>query len=360
MIEEVKGPLVQLGFELQRPDIHCSDVVTYRQCRRKHLLSTMYGLRLKAAPRSSALDTGTFYHLGMYDAYRSSDLAVGLQSIDAETNRIIMELVDNQDSLGRAPNGLPASLATLKVEEDASKAKAMVSWAWTRAPWPDAPDTLDDWEILGLEQTVRAYIKAIGGHVRVTFDMVVRNRDNGAVWVIDHKTTDDPPAETVNMFSFALQPQVYTVVANALYGNVHGFCYNVIQKPTIKHKKKQTFDDYLDEVGEWYDGTGRHEEKYASRMVEPCFVRAWPRFPTTLSQEVVNVLVEYRMALHAKPFLHQYDRNTGACRSYNRICPFFELCRKDYEGWSLLLADNYEAQPHRSAGQENVVEVSIE
>lgn len=352
---------VQLNIKPQNVDIHVSDMRTFYKCRRKHLFQTMYGLRRKYAAPSPALYTGSLYHTIRQHATISGGIAGGLFAADAIHNQTVHDLMTQVNDIGLLPGGKNWAYVLADMDDCLSKAKTMASWSYNRKPWPP-PEEVDDWEILGVEQVIRARIPVIRYWARVKLDLVVRQKSTGHVWIVDYKTIGDPPAEAVKQYMFDEQPRLYTAVAHKAYeqyGGVQGFIYSVISRPTIRLKKNQSFEDYLLEIEEWYEGKGRHDDKLAARIKEPLYLLQPLHYASHLDDEMLFTLKEYKMALKARPDLPRFGRNKDACFDYNSRCPYWDLCTDDELLWPTTLADRYESVPHRDTEDQNILEVTL-
>lgn len=348
---------VQLGLPIQSPDIHTSGVGEYTSCRRKWLLSEVFGLNRRGFKTQAALNKGTFYHAAMYELTATNgDFNRAARLLDELLAKQVSDLTPEANDLGIMPSGRSLTSVLAEITDEKNKALASASFAWSNKPWPDPPGLLSDWNIIGLEQTIRLYVPPLRRHMRATIDMLVQHRQTNEIWIVDHKTTSKDASEAITLYELDLQPYLYTVLVAAIYGpDVKGFCHNLIQLPTIRLKRNQTIEDYEAEVAEWHMGVGRHADKNSERILRSTYQRRWSVYPHRFTREHWATLVEYRRALASCPDLWRFNRNKTYCYSYNSPCRFMPLCTVPENKMADLIQSDYEARIHRSADDENVL-----
>lgn len=330
----VDHPLLVLGYHCYFGTIHSSNLKDLRRCPRYFLFSERFRLRRKGL-RAPALEIGTAYHALMCYLVRGELFVNAMKLVSRDTTAAFEAIKDqfSEDAYARALDVSSQQLAL---------AGAMANWSWNFAPWP-GPTGREDWEVVSTEMPFEMECPGLGAvPVRSIFDLVMRNRRTGELWVVDYKTTSRDPSKEVHKYRFAIQPKLYQLVGDHAYkdqGGITGVCYAVQKKPTIRLKKNQTWDDYLQEVTEWYNGTGRHEENKFKWRVDPPFLREWPRFRKGMDDELKGIMKSGVRACRCRPVLARFPRNEDACFAYNRECPFTPLCYADENSWAVPLAE---------------------
>lgn len=332
-------PIMKHGFECFNPDLHSSSVALLQTCPRKYMYVERFHLQPKGH-YSPALGVGTFYHAAMENLLRGNTWSTTEVDLERRFQEQAEEINGSGDELGLLPNGKATDSLIYGMETDLALAKVMAHWSWQFAPLPGV------WKVLSVEETIRLQQVAPHPALRGTLDLVVENETTGEIWIVDHKTTSWDPQTVTSSYSFALQPRVYKLLGSAVYPKIMGVIHNVIKKPTIRQKKSQTWDEYLDEVREWYSGTGKWSKYAEDRHSKPMFVRSYVRFDETADEETRLQLDEASTAARAFPNLDRFYRNSNACMNYNSLCPYHDLCSQNPDNWEDTLKLRYEVS-HR-------------
>ena len=146
-----------------------------------------------------------------------------------------------------------------------------------------------------------------------------------------------------------MQPHIYYLLAG-LDGRlppVNGIIFAVIQRPTIIRKtkrNKQTLEDYLAEIREWYTATGRHTDKAEERQKTPPVVM----YPYALSSLAMPKWLTARVRAATKwlrvkeAALADVPPRELSCKFGGSVCSFSRLCNDECGGqWPQLIADHF-------------------
>jgi len=152
-------------------------------------------------------------------------------------------------------------------------------------------------------------------------DAIVRERETGQLWVVDHKTTSKVDMGFVDGLARRIQTRLYCYVGiKALKQKVAGIIYNVLEKPGLRRlqansRRLQPEDDeqFIARLGDWYD-----KELRFSRFVRPIDQRDGE--PTLQEVYESYKLLEY---IKARDY---WQPNDGQCHAYNRRCDFLSIC----------------------------------
>jgi len=101
---------------------------------------------------------------------------------------------------------------------------------------------------------------------------------------------------------------------------VHGVCYDILQKPGIKPRAKETPTDYTERLDELYsDGSHFHREFLHFSQEE------FEDYRLELYRILSMLLDSYSLDFAGDD--HAFPKNMQFCFSWNRPCPYFQLCR---------------------------------
>lgn len=126
--------------------------------------------------------------------------------------------------------------------------------------------------------------------------------------LVEHKSTSGEVGEEY-LYNLQWDEQVLSYM---LANGVREMYYTVIRKPTIRQKKGETDEEYLQRCGEWYD-----EDTESKIRV----------FKVTRTDEEIE---EYKQQLIATvdemEQCHLYYRNTAHCTCWGRRCEYSQIC----------------------------------
>jgi hypothetical protein len=340
--------LRSLQLTVSKPTIRSSGISMYRSCPRKFMFRYRLGLRPRGY--TPALRLGQAYHRIMAPLYQGKSIEIALSTVAGHMADIEQDLMELVDDAGLLPNGKPLAKQLDECYADLQKAKAMALWEWQNYPL----DT-DKWEVWAVERSIDLKYLTIAQVIRMRLDLVLRKKGTPELWIVDHKTSSSNPLERLDTVSFELQPRIYRLGLEALLQQqreqfkdrpnhechtlrVVGMMHHVIQKPGIRQKQKETWEEYLARVPEWY------AEKHSK--ASPVYVRSWLRFSgPVMPEELLMQLREASRACRADadPSRFYRDPSGHACFEYNRPCEYLRLCRAPVLDWPDLVTNHFEA-----------------
>lgn len=350
-------PLIKLGLQVYRTDIHASGIQQYQQCRRKYMYSELFHLRRKGEV-SDALWMGTCFHRYMQELVQGRSNAEAKSIVSVDVAKSADALQGKADAMGFLPGGKSISNVLATMGEGNDKAYAMACWANDNHPWTEIEDYAGTtWTPVAQEETFRVKFKGMPAWCRATFDLVIVDEKRNELWIVDHKTTSWSPSTIVRTYAYSVQARLYRRMAELCFPDykVMGVCHGVLLKPTIRQKQKQDFTDYLEEVAEWYSATGRWTKNQERWAKDPPFLRSWVRF-TGDDKEMDYLLDEVQTASRARPDLYRFDRNEKTCFQFNRDCEYMPLCTSDENMWAQVIEEMYDVG-HRDDKQDDYVEI---
>lgn len=170
-----------------------------------------------------------------------------------------------------------------------------------------------------------------------TADLVVQYE--GKPWVVEHKTTSVIDPGYVARLSLDDQVSTYMLGVERAYGiKPVGVIYNVMMKPRIRQKQKETRDEYLARVLALYQES---PTEYLYRA------------PVLRSEQDMEVFTHELNLFtgeleHAKA-VNFYPKNTMACTGFRGTCQYMPLCIEGEEAAS----DRFRIRPNRSQYAED-------
>ncbi|MCP4527490.1 MAG: PD-(D/E)XK nuclease family protein [Aestuariibacter sp.] len=138
--------------------------------------------------------------------------------------------------------------------------------------------------------------------------------ENGEWWIVEYKTASQINGSYITRISLDFQVHLYKLCASRLYGiNIVGVIYDVIKKPTIRQKQKETLLEYEQRLHEWY----------ADNSAEAFYAQ-----PVLLQdRDVERQVWMYYQELLWRSRNDYWPRNTNQCMNhYGRQCQFFGYC----------------------------------
>jgi hypothetical protein len=301
-------------LRVRLPVITNSQQRCFRRCAREHYLT--YELGYRPAEKEEALRFGDLVHVGL-EAWWSA-------------------AADRLDAAIEAMRG--------RAVDDFELVRAGVMLQGYDARWGAAAD---DYEVLGVEVEFRApLINPETGAPSRTFelggklDVVVRDKCDGRVKLIEHKTTSSDIGDGSTYWKrLVLDPQISTYFAG---GKAVGYpisecLYDVLGKPALRplkatpeESRKYTKDGRLYANQRDKDET---PDEFRQRLVEHIAEqpnRYYQRGPVQrLEQEELDAAYDAwatARQIREAQLANRWPRNPDSCERYGRMCAFFDVC----------------------------------
>ena len=154
-----------------------------------------------------------------------------------------------------------------------------------------------------------------GVRLRGKYDGVIKYKD-GTICILDHKNMSRQPEEMIEILSLDFQILFYIVAAMQMGHQVNGFLYDVIRPPTIKQKKSETHEQYVDRL---LGDTVVRPEFY----FKPYFISYTPEEVDRLKRNLDAIL--QRFTTWYENGMEELRYPTG-CRTYYGSCQYLKLC----------------------------------
>jgi hypothetical protein len=211
----------------------------------------------------------------------------------------------------------------------------------------------DDWEIVAVEHAMKMDLKKTPVEANVPLigklDAVIKNH-KGEYWLVDHKTTSYSPHIRAKGLTFDTQALIYrTLWEKSFVGKkpLAGVIHNIIQKPTIRQKKNQRWDEYIDECFEWYDKQTLRDPQHPPVMQS--WVRFdWKDFRFDKEEELVQKLKDVAYWYGGRLDLQKYwpAGNPHVYHQWGRVSPYLKLLQSHPRQWYDYLASHGFAKIH--------------
>jgi PD-(D/E)XK nuclease superfamily len=301
-----------------------SRLAAFGRCQRLHELTYVRGYRPAVDP--GEMSWGSLIHAGLEAWWRAH-----------QRGEAMLALAEAEAALGRYRADNLASI------DDPAFARAQVLIVAYDARWADSMGAL---EVIGVEQE---FIATIPGRKRLRvagkLDALVRKREDGSVWFIEHKTSgaDLSPGSTYWQ-RLRMDPQVsiYFGGVRALGHDPHGCIYDVIVRPDQRPLKATPVEarKYTKatskEPSRLYANqreTDESVEEFRLRLADA--VAAAPEFyfargdVVRLEAEIAESerdVEELALQIRSGPQTGIAPRNPHACFLYGRTCAFLSAC----------------------------------
>ena len=333
-----------LGMEARWPDIRQSNVLDWLLCPRYFMWKHRFGVEPRHYRRSEALDIGTFFHTYMACHYLGLDEGRAVSVVGAMIEEAIEQELTFED---KGPLVDRLSGLTRSLERGSAMARMMARLFLARFPLHPA------YKAVCTELNLRARQTGISQTINGTLDLVLLDTSRNEVWIADHKTCKEPPMDRIRTVAFEPQTAVYPILLQTAIDDgkvpgldpgtpVVGFTHNVVRKPSIILRTKDSFEEYLERCEDYYEGRGEFEAAKGERTLSPPMLQNWMRITTTtLTTEQQSLLYEVGRACKANPDSARYYRNPGACFKWGKPCAYLPLCEKRDDELPALLAEEY-------------------
>jgi hypothetical protein len=363
------------GYKPVNPDIRQSTVATWATCPRMFLFK--HRMQLDAGGYSSAAFVGTIFHLAIAQRYLGADL----RRVNGAVSDAIEEERQRITEWGEQVNQVDrASVWYDDIRKDGEFGSLLAEIFWEKCPLNDGL-----FEVVQVERELKHRVKPINQPIAGTLDLLLRRKEDGALFVVDHKTTSVPPRQWIESIDYATQPRLYRLLASQEFpeANVVGMVHNVILKPTFRWKAWQSWSDYCREVKDWYAGQDdslglkhgepqRYVKGERKGQVKPQWTHSdkaslWERQPpmesflTLFDEPMDNVDIIHKLrvlsrASTARPTLANFPtfgRDHGRCDNhYGRPCAYRKLCTIPPSYWQEVVDKCYVQSSHDTFTEE--------
>jgi hypothetical protein len=339
---------------IDRPPTRSSNMEDLDHCPRLYLFRNRLGIKPRGYVR--ALSIGSMVHGLLRVLCQGGDMETAVDAVARMKVTREDELTESADVMGLLPGGKSLASQVESLREDYHKAVAM-----GRIFWEAAPFDWEKWEVLTTPEGVPMVevlmkVKFPGDGLTQEIwspcDLALVKRGTPEVFLTDFKTTSLSPKIRARISQVSSQMRLYRLALQKtleewakehpkyeplkVVGAIHG----IIQTPRIKYcpntKDKGGFNSYIERLKKWYQDQ--------ERAGEPPMVLSTIRFPEpVLPEELHSRLRMQQAAAVSSPSIHRFYRaGSGACTTYNRVCPYLEMCASDPALWPGIIRQSFD------------------
>lgn len=202
----------------------------------------------------------------------------------------------------------------------------------------------DTHSILAVEQRIDGSIDLPGRspvEIAGTLDAVVQDNKTDNIYIVDHKSTSFHPRDFAQSLTFDTQTALYRYLWDEAHPDFpsSGVMHQIIRKPTIRLKKAETLEDYINRCFEWYEAEAARTIHDPPVLISRCL------FSTAHSleknEEVQRLLWDAhgwaQRPLHLPHFPRVGDPNAGCLSRFGGVCSYMTLCQHRPVAWAELL-----------------------
>jgi hypothetical protein len=340
-----------LGLTASPSFLRSTQITDHASCPRLFLFRHRFGL----TPLSyvSAPTVGTVFHTikaGLWSGKSQQQVEHLAATAWTDFEQRLQARVGNS---GLLPWGASYDSVIQRASKDFSIGRALALWSWQAY---GAEQQFKIWQPIAVERQLTIRLKGFGASLRVQLDVLLINRKDGTLWIMDHKTTGRDTLARMATLGFEVQPRLYRL-ATALWLSspgmrssiglpddpfVHpltGWLCDIVQKPAIRQKQAETFDEFLDRIGKTMNA--KQVDFSAGRLGDSgpaALLRSLKFRGPSLDAELKSILFRVSRAGRRLGLpLELYPRTgseTGACYKWNTPCAFLPLCTRDPAAWS--------------------------
>ena len=303
-----------------------SQIDMFLSCRRKYYYSKI--LNIQPVERPESLDFGSAVHRGLASILRS---IANTDNGDRESDRALNTREIAREYALQAVREYCEEYA-LSAESEC-KAIALIDSYIDLYFLED----LQNFDVLCVETYFDVpFVKSddVESHLHGYFDGIIKNRHDGKIYVIEHKTTSVLNDSFLDRAKIDWQVMIYILACTTVYGHCDGVIYDVISKPKHTMSIGETDEEF--EERKAASKTGRikrkeaeTKEQFISRMQASFSEESFARDTITIEPvEYGTRIAELTWVLNDMREIDnpiRYYKCTGNCLKFG-ACPYMDLC----------------------------------
>ncbi len=171
--------------------------------------------------------------------------------------------------------------------------------------------------IIHKQEQHKDYIEFDKFQVCIKIDNLIKVKKN--LFLHELKTTKTLTPDYVKGIKNDLQTALYFHLYN-LKNTKHplaGIVYDVIQKPSIRQKQKETKSEYILRLKEWYQGEDNVDKYYIETIEKPLIDK----------DRLFNIITKVGEDILSCKLLEDFYPNERFCYVYRR-CDFYDICHE--------------------------------
>ena len=290
-------------MSVQEGTVSISQIREFLSCEQRY--DYRYNQLLSPRIYQRALEFGSIGHKFLEEHYKALKAGTQLSIVETLEKIKIDRIAEEMDAF-----------TLQKFETDLFMAYGMFQ-AYTNYYKADT----EKWDILLAEDMLSLPEKINGLNFRGKPDLIVRERNSGFVWVIDHKFMSAVTEGLIKKLPMDHQVHAYIQMTrhwlnetNRKDWPIRGVIYNVVKKSQKRLKVKQTLPEFQKELHDTYLETPDEFFLRQHVIVTEHHVRHFDTFMKQVTSDMARRQDD-----------KQYKRNIYACDNYGE-CPFLDLC----------------------------------
>lgn len=292
-----------------------SSLKAWMACREEARLSLVRGLK-SARAGSESTRFGTFFHGCLeHDPGRGKATARASKAVDSwishwakKNPRASASATEEQHHFGRMVYAMLC--VYFKKWAKSEKGRVLIGREGNvRIPYQFDPSIPGTW---------------LNGQLDAAFNV----RDEH--WLEESKTRGRiDPVYISEMLGEDFQVNLYLLIAAQVFGvPFSGVCYNVIRKPGLRQRKKETNKEFAERVA---DDVQKRPDHYFYRFEVAISQEDVARWEHETLQPLLREVWRWYDALDAEHPFRPHWKNTAACQRHYGKCDFFGLCHRNDE-----------------------------
>jgi len=290
-----------------------------------------------------ACDRGKFFHYLCEKANTMSDPLAVLTEGAKHCEAVLEDAKQHLDDQMLFPDGSPWEKYESETSRGFSEAQMMFQLGYPRF-FQSPLLTEQEWTVLMVEEPIEIRYHGIPGKIRCKPDSLLVRKVDGALAIVNYKTTSKPTGLIAQVFNMATQAKIEHLCVRTAFPKSPTIYYlhNIAKSCTLKFptKTSPTWEDYLRNCAEWY------EKEAIKDPANPPFLQSFRLMPNEpMDRELHTRLYETAKALRSKlTDPGRYYRDDSAClgKFGNSLCTFFALCHEDPGNWAETAKKIYE------------------
>ena len=145
------------------------------------------------------------------------------------------------------------------------------------------------------------------------------------IWLHELKTTKELTPQKVMRIKTDLQHALYYYAFHKMYGKkyrIHKILYDIIRKPSIRLKKTESRQEYVERLASWYHGTEAQVEdkKFYAEPIDK---------PMLKEKDVMNSIQHIANEVLNCKSVDDYWQDFDKCFDKYGMCEYYDICHRE-------------------------------
>lgn len=152
--------------------------------------------------------------------------------------------------------------------------------------------------------------------VKIKIDNIVESKKG--LYLHELKTTRNLTPDYVKNIKNDFQTSIYYHLYNMSHKQkLEGIIYDVIQKPSIRQKQKESVQEFICRLKDWYKGVDNADKYYIETIKTPMISK----------DRVLNIITKVKEDIDRCTHIDDFYPNERFCYVYRR-CDFYDICHE--------------------------------